>query len=214
MQVELTRQGLLNGVDHRQLGRPPFGQRQRRAGFGGALGRLLCQTIPCAQVGQCLLGQSGQRDQQVGVGFAEAAEATLDVGIEEAQYLAAGPQRRHQAAALVGDGGAVRSVTQSGGARAARFGQPGRHRHQQLLGIFARRQAAPGDPQFLGAVQQQHRAARAQQTGCLAERHARQCLFGTLRVQPQADGAQAVSLALAARMVRRPCGRSVRTRAA
>ncbi len=103
----------------------------RGAGVGGALGDLLLEAGSEAQVGQRHAGLAGEKREQIAVGVAEAAERALDVGVEEAEHLVLGQQRRDDARALVHAAAAFGAVTQAGDAAVAGFVEPGRHGSQQ-----------------------------------------------------------------------------------
>ena len=105
----------------------------------------------------------GERGQAVAVGGGEAAVATVDIGVEEAEPPAARAQRGNDAAALAARLDALGTVAQLRLAAATGLVQPGRDRRQQPLRTLAPRQQGGRDLRAgFRFEQQQHPPGTAQ----------------------------------------------------
>ena len=131
LEVEPGRHALLDAVDQGQLARSLLQLEREPLGHTGA--------------GQGYGRLAGKQGQHVAVGGGEAAVAAFDVGVEEAEPLAAGRQRRDDATALVEFVGSRGAVSQTRFAGAARFAQPGRDGLKQGSVRLAPRHQGAGD---------------------------------------------------------------------
>ncbi|MFO1269246.1 MAG: hypothetical protein U1F67_22325 [Rubrivivax sp.] len=186
LEIQLRSHALLDRIDRRQLGRALFGlllQAQGRSSMA-AFGRFAAQAL------QSRRGQRRQRGQEIALGLGEAAEGTFDVGVEHAEQSPAGDQLCNEAAALVAHRcvfGAMAQLRAAAGGGLARLVEPRRDALDQVVAVFAARQATAGGPQRAFALEEQQHAPGAQQLGRRVDDELVQLGLGADRPHAQAS---------------------------
>ena len=107
--------------------------------------------------------------QAVAVGGGEAAVAAVDVGVEEAEPLAAGAERGDDAAALAACFDALGTVAQLRLSGAPGLVEPGNDRREQPDRLLAARQAEGGDARAGVRFEQQHHPSGTAERGRLGD---------------------------------------------
>ncbi len=151
LEVELACEPLLDAVDHGQLGTTP-----------GQLGGLPAPREIGGMGDGRLLGDGRE---QIAVAGGETARSAVDVGVERAEQLAPGDERRDDARALLGGRRVRRAVTQARPARAPHLVEPGFDRRAQRVGVVAGGQVRRGDRQPVAASEQTEDAPSSDQPG-------------------------------------------------
>ena len=151
LQVELGGNPLLDRIDHRELGpalfvllvqAPDLGA-HRLALHGTRRGR---RSAPIAAAYADERGRRIGREgsESVALAHGEAAEGSLDVGVDEAEHALARNERGDDARALRRSRDAGGPMAQLRDLRAPRFVEPGHDRRKQRLPAFAAREARTG----------------------------------------------------------------------
>ncbi len=161
LDVELRGEPRLHTVDDGEFVRALLDDGIRCLQLFGAFGHLLLEALRPLRVVKRHGGLAREHAQKVAVGFAEATECAVEIGVQVTQQLALGDQRRDDAGALIEFRCAIWAVGQAHRAHTVHLQQRGRDLLQQPRRVLAARHERACQPRSFRSLQHQQHALGA-----------------------------------------------------